>query len=254
MSKLPSFQFYPGDWRKDPNLSRCSKAAKGVWLDMLCLMFECEDRGVLASGGRPWSDSDIAVAVGGDISEVLSCINELIEKGVASRNNAGCVYSRRLVRDEEQRKNHVKRQSKYRKSAGDAKSDAEVTRMSQPSSSSSSSSKKKTKTCASFEAPVPFEDFYTLYPKKKARADALKAWESLWKSSVLEESLWKERVRPALVAQMASDDWLKDGGAYVPLPATWLRGRRWEDVTVNQVTPQGGTRHWSEIPIPSKMN
>lgn len=28
--KLPAFQFYPGDWRKDPNLCRCSHAAKGV--------------------------------------------------------------------------------------------------------------------------------------------------------------------------------------------------------------------------------
>ena len=31
--KLPAFQFYPGDWRKDPNLCRCSHAAKGVWID-----------------------------------------------------------------------------------------------------------------------------------------------------------------------------------------------------------------------------
>ena len=33
--KLPAFQFYPGDWRKDPNLCRCSHAAKGVWIDMI---------------------------------------------------------------------------------------------------------------------------------------------------------------------------------------------------------------------------
>ena len=29
--KLPAFQFYPGDWRKDPSLCRCSHAAKGGW-------------------------------------------------------------------------------------------------------------------------------------------------------------------------------------------------------------------------------
>ena len=101
MAKLPSFQFYPGDWRKDPALSRCSKAAKGVWMDMLCLMFECEVRGVFSTGGKPWPDGDIAAAVGGDTAENLSCIRELLTKGVASRNSAGAIFSRRLVREEQ---------------------------------------------------------------------------------------------------------------------------------------------------------
>lgn len=107
MTKLPSFQFYPGDWRKDPNLCRCTKAEKGVWIDLLCLMFECEDRGVLSTGGEPWSDEDIAAAVGGDHSEVLSCLRELLRKGVAHRNQSGAIFSRRLVRDEKLRQQKI---------------------------------------------------------------------------------------------------------------------------------------------------
>jgi hypothetical protein len=82
--KLPSFQFYTGDWMKDPNLRRCSRAARGMWMDMLCLMFECGDRGVLSVGGVPWSDREIAAAAGGDISEGLECIAELLSKGGGS--------------------------------------------------------------------------------------------------------------------------------------------------------------------------
>lgn len=101
--KLPSFQFYPGDWRKDPNLSRCSHAAKGVWIDLLCLMFESDERGVLATAGSAWSDEDVAQAIGGDKATTIACIEELTLKGVANRNSTGALYSKRMVRDEHKR-------------------------------------------------------------------------------------------------------------------------------------------------------
>jgi hypothetical protein len=28
-----------------------------------------------------------------------------------------------------------------------------------------------------------------------------------------------------------SQQWTKDGGQFIPMPATWLNGRRWEDET-----------------------
>ena len=133
MGKLPAFMFYTGDWLKDPTLSRCSPAARGIWIDMLCLMFECEERGVLSSGSRPWSDPEIAAAVRGDTQEVLSCLRELLDKGVAHRNESGAVYSRRLVRDEETRKKGNVRQQKFRNGG--------VTPVSHRSSYSSSTSK-----------------------------------------------------------------------------------------------------------------
>ncbi len=43
--KLPSFQFYPGDWMKDPSLRSVSLEARGLWMDMLCLLFESVRRG-----------------------------------------------------------------------------------------------------------------------------------------------------------------------------------------------------------------
>jgi len=98
--KLPSFQFYPGDWMKDPNLRRCSQAARGVWIDMLCLMFECEQRGVFATGSRPWQLEEVAAAVGGNADVTLRCINELVAKGVCKVREDGALFSSRIVKDE----------------------------------------------------------------------------------------------------------------------------------------------------------
>lgn len=103
MGKLPGFIFYPGDWLKDPELRRCTKAEKGVWIDMLAVSFECSDRGVFATGGSPWTDQEIAAAIGGDIAENLLCLQELLRKGVARRNGSGAVFSARMVRDESNR-------------------------------------------------------------------------------------------------------------------------------------------------------
>jgi hypothetical protein len=97
-------KFYWLKWRGNANLARCSKAAKGVWMDMLSLMFQCEVRGVLSTGGEPWSDEEIAAAIGGDIGENLSCIHELTSKSVAKRNNRGAIYSHRMVVEQQLRK------------------------------------------------------------------------------------------------------------------------------------------------------
>jgi len=102
-SKIPWFSFYVGDWQKDPNLRRCSHAAKGVLIDMLCLAFECEERGVLATNGEGWTREEIAQAVGGDPAQTVACIDELTLKGVIKRDDKGRFYSSRMVRDEHKR-------------------------------------------------------------------------------------------------------------------------------------------------------
>jgi len=96
MSKAPSFQFYPGDWLKDPALRLCSPAARGVWIDLLCLMAESAERGVLITTGVAWTTGDAARATGGTRQQV----QELIDKGVARVRDDGAMYSARMVKDE----------------------------------------------------------------------------------------------------------------------------------------------------------
>lgn len=49
MKKLPAFQFYPGDWKKDPALSSCSAATRGFWLDLICVMYEMGNTGEITA-------------------------------------------------------------------------------------------------------------------------------------------------------------------------------------------------------------
>lgn len=46
MPSLPSFQFYPADWRNDLALRACSFAARGVWMDIICLLHTADEYGV----------------------------------------------------------------------------------------------------------------------------------------------------------------------------------------------------------------
>src|ERR1700688_4436928 len=114
MGKLPASLFYWGDFIREPGLRRCSNAAVGVWIKCLCLMFDCEQKGVLATGGVPWSDADIALAVGGQWDETNACLTELVTKGVASRNAEGSLMCRRMYREEKTRDDTRRRVQKFR--------------------------------------------------------------------------------------------------------------------------------------------
>jgi uncharacterized protein YdaU (DUF1376 family) len=69
-----------------------------------------------------------------------------------------------------------------------------------------------------------FARFWTAYPRKVSKAEAWKAWQKLAVDAVL-----VDRMTRALEWQCQQPGWLKDGGRFVPHPATWLNGRQWED-------------------------
>lgn len=71
---------------------------------------------------------------------------------------------------------------------------------------------------------MAFDQFWTAYPKKRSRGDALKAWRALKPSKEL-----TERILRSLQVAKRSSDWVKDGGQFVPYPGTWLRAQGWED-------------------------
>jgi predicted GIY-YIG superfamily endonuclease len=101
--KRPAFQFYPGDWRKDPELQACSILARGVWWEMLCLMHECRPYGHLAQSGKPMSDQAVANNIRVPLATYRKAVSELETNGVPSRTADGTIYSRRMVRDERMR-------------------------------------------------------------------------------------------------------------------------------------------------------
>ena len=102
--KLPAMQFYPGDWRKDPGVQSLPYKERGVWFEILLLMHESKERGKLLLNGLPMPEEALARLLGLDNQEVNQILGMLLTYGVASRDDAGALFSRRMVRDEEVRR------------------------------------------------------------------------------------------------------------------------------------------------------
>lgn len=99
--KRPSFQFYPGDWLNDAALRMVSVGARGLWIEMLCLMHQGSEYGYLKVNHKVIHPANLARMCGASFSETEGWLEELESAGVFSRDEAGCIYSKRMVRDEE---------------------------------------------------------------------------------------------------------------------------------------------------------
>lgn len=69
-----------------------------------------------------------------------------------------------------------------------------------------------------------FADFWKVYPRKVGKDAAWKAWQK--RKPDVETTL---TVVAALAWQKQQDAWLREGGRYVPNPATWIHQGRWQD-------------------------
>lgn len=76
----------------------------------------------------------------------------------------------------------------------------------------------------SAEVERRFQKFYDAYPRHVGRAAALKKFIQINPDEVLLETMLS-----AVAVQRKTPQWTKDGGQFIPHPATWLNQRRWED-------------------------
>lgn len=95
----PWMKFYPRDWRGDQALRAVSVAARGLWIEMLCVMHEASPYGHLVLGGHAVSNDVLARMAGLGAEECGGLLAELESAGVLSRTRKGIIYSRRMVKD-----------------------------------------------------------------------------------------------------------------------------------------------------------
>lgn len=89
------------DWSADKALHPCSLAAKGFWIEMLCIMHEGTPIGHLTLGGKPATLRQMAANAYCSEKEAKKYLDELEQAGVFSRKPDGTIYSRRMVKDAE---------------------------------------------------------------------------------------------------------------------------------------------------------
>ena len=135
MGKMPAFQFYVGDWRRDTQVQMASMETRGVWIEMLCCMWDAPERGKLEG-----SIEQLSKLIGCETAILERSISELNDLKIADVTNGHknvTIVNRRMSRDEKTRRQATLRKRSQRQRE---RSHATVT---PPSSSSSSSSKKK---------------------------------------------------------------------------------------------------------------
>lgn len=79
-----------------------------------------------------------------------------------------------------------------------------------------------------------FRTWYAAYPRKRSPGDAWKAWQAIAERPALSVML------RALDWQRGSATWIRDAGRWIPYPASYLRGRAWEDEPESATAARAG--------------
>jgi len=69
-----------------------------------------------------------------------------------------------------------------------------------------------------------FELFWNKYPKKRSKVDSKTAWEKLNPNVILFHTILND-----LDERRVSNEWSKENGQFIPLPAKYIRKQLWED-------------------------
>lgn len=112
MPKLPWFKFFPTWWLGDTELSKCTSATRGVWIDLLCAMHQSGRSGELRG-----TTDQIARLARCSTAELTQALTELQATGTADvtfRNNDVTVINRLMKRESKVRIDTAFRVKKHR--------------------------------------------------------------------------------------------------------------------------------------------
>lgn len=211
MNKRPAFQFYPADWRKDPQLQMCDMKTQGVWINILCCMWEADEEGKLTGTYR-----DFARLLGISIAQIKHFVQQVESHKFADVTNCDgnvTIINRRMnnVFLERERAKTGMRKTRVKQSYKD------VT----PHSSTSSSTSKNIYDI--------FDAFRKKYPGTK------RGLEEEFETFTRKHKDWQkslDKLLPALEQQILRRKSSAVAGEFVP-PwkhlKTWLNNRCWTE-------------------------
>lgn len=251
----PGFYLYTQDYFGDALVRLMPPDKRLVWVEMFFLMSESPKRGVLLKkNGQPYTAAELAPICNCAVDLVEATMRHVVAEEIASVDrNTGAILNRRMVRDEIKRKACEKAGRKGWKAKQAKHSNPNQLPLTlEPASSPSPSPApfptpspvpKEEETHAPSAAsvsPVPvvpepppkppkevkyspdFEEFWSSYPKQRKKGDAWKAWRSTSHPPVAE-------ILAKLGQARESEDWNRERGRFIPLPATWIRAHGWHD-------------------------
>ncbi len=241
----PYIPLYVMDFLSDEKLRECSAESVGVYIMLMCVLHKQDEYGTILLKQKDKQNESTTLNFAVKLSKHLpfstevidSALQELLRENVL-RLDDDKLYQKRMVKDGEL--------SQTRADAGRKGGKAKA-----KNANSIAMNFAKAKNIANTENEIEIENeyendinikrdikkkkeyigelflkFWNEYPRKVAKAKALKAWESLKPTDEL-----FEKIMQALRTQKQSEQWSKDKGQFIPHPTTWLNQRRWEDET-----------------------
>jgi hypothetical protein len=99
-TRAPAFQFYASDWLTDPALRMCSLQARGLWIELLCIMYLAPEVGVLMIGNQVLNEESVCNLIATSKKVVRKSFAELQKFDVIKRDEQNRFYSKRMKEDE----------------------------------------------------------------------------------------------------------------------------------------------------------
>jgi len=151
----PSFQFYPDDWLSESSLKLCSLEAKGLWIEMLMIMFNAGKRGALTVNGVQIRSKELAKLVGEKEETVSSLLKEMEAYNVFTKLDNDLIINRRMYYQAERTKQiHEARVRAGRKGGSSKRGSKKVAKQAAPTSSASSTPTPTSKHKKHFVSPT----------------------------------------------------------------------------------------------------
>lgn len=218
MNKSPAFQFYPQDYLASARVAEMTLEEEGAYIRLLCYCW--------TTGSIPSDPDRCARLIGKGCSTAVATAVQLAFNGCSTDPQR--MTHDRLEKEREKQLIYRKNASVAGKKSAEAraaKSSTETTKnvrsttVQRKVNSSSSSSDEDV--CDSKSQVDQFAEFWSIYPRKVAKPNALKAWKKALRSASPEQIIsGAERYAKLMTGKDAE---------YIAHPATWINGARWED-------------------------
>lgn len=235
------FKFYYRDWLDSERVLRMSLAAQGLYIR--ALSYQAKQGSLPSDTGEIRTVLMVPNASDEVLSEVLEHF-ETSEDGRLVNNKLNCLLDEYKGLCDRNKENRAKRKSNggsttvattVERPLKSGNNDRAYTRAPARSVSVSVSLNK--------DIEDSFNSLWRLYPNRKDKQAARKAWAKLNPSDEM-----SRRIISHVEARAKTDKaWLKDGGQFVPMLSTFLNNARWEDeYEGDTIAPEGTAEYRDE--------
>lgn len=219
----PAFLFYPRDFSNDGKVEAMNTEEVGAYILLLCKSWREDPPGSIP-------DDDCVLARWARLTPDRWSVCRTSVLAAFTLGTDSRWHQKRLRREyerlmERKRENQKAAKSRWHKDVHASALPSQSLAVAVPVASAKKEPKPKTIVQQKPLDATPFYVFWDLYPRREAKAKALLKWERMSNAD-------RNAALAGIHSWRESGRW--DDPRFIPMPATYLNGRRWED----EITPR----------------